>query len=417
MAEMPWRGQFRRKREAEVLLRQRRHNSALLPSKASSSLPVSRSTSHLLRRNPQHIPKAERDGICHPFWEDIPRQTERALQEGKQLWDRLAMTAATSASQEMLKYPLENQGKVPPGRKPKYPLEAACRMEEREGERSGSAQSAGQSAPRRSTGALSSWAVDIQAVRPPEAAGLFDVHPADPAGWCEVSAEQQWQQALFPRWHLPLKIGAVLAAVTFVYTVLRDVLYPFLSRKENACYKIPVLVVNKVLPVVSITLLALVYLPGLLAAAFQLRFGTKYKRFPPWLDRWMCSRKQFGLLSFLLAAMHACYSLCYPMRRSYRYKLLSWAFQQVKEKKESAWIEEDVWRMEIYVSVGILGLALLALLAITSIPSVSHSLTWREFHCVQVAVCVTADVTRPSLWDCVSAAKASRGWEPQAWRN
>ncbi|NXP70065.1 STEA1 Metalloreductase, partial [Ramphastos sulfuratus] len=212
---------------------------------------------------------------------------------------------------------------------------------------------------------------------------LFDIHQADPFGGCEVSAEQQCQQALFPRWHLPLKTGAVLAAVTFVYTALRDVLYPFLSRKENACYKIPILVVNKVLPVVSITLLALVYLPGVLAAAFQLHFGTKYKRFPPWLDRWMCSRKQFGLLSFLLAAMHACYSLCYPMRRSYRYKLMNWAFQQVKEKKESAWIEEDVWRMEIYVSVGILGLALLALLAITSIPSVSHSLTWREFHCIQ----------------------------------
>ncbi|KAM6276633.1 STEAP1 protein isoform 3-T3 [Spheniscus humboldti] len=128
---------------------------------------------------------------------------------------------------------------------------------------------------------------------------------------------------------------------------------------------------------------ALVYLPGILAAGFQLYFGTKYKRFPQWLDRWMLSRKQFGLLSFFFATMHACYSLCYPMRRSYRYKLLNWAFQQVKQKKENAWIEHDVWRMEIYVSLGILGLALLALLAITSIPSVSHSLTWREFRYIQ----------------------------------
>ncbi|XP_048162221.1 metalloreductase STEAP1 isoform X3 [Corvus hawaiiensis] len=128
---------------------------------------------------------------------------------------------------------------------------------------------------------------------------------------------------------------------------------------------------------------ALVYLPGILAAGFQLYFGTKYKRFPQWLDRWMLSRKQFGLLSFFFATLHACYSLCYPMRRSYRYKLLNWAFQQVKQKKENAWIEHDVWRMEIYVSLGILGLALLALLAITSIPSVSHSLTWREFHYIQ----------------------------------
>lgn len=61
-------------------------------------------------------------------------------------------------------------------------------------------------------------------------------------------------------------------------------------------------------------------------------------------------------------------------------------FWQVKQKKENAWIEHDVWRMEIYVSLGILGLALLALLAITSIPSVSLSLTWREFHYIQVCM-------------------------------
>lgn len=70
-------------------------------------------------------------------------------------------------------------------------------------------------------------------------------------------------------------------------------------------------------------------------------------------------------------------------------------FWQVKQKKENAWIEHDVWRMEIYVSLGILGLALLALLAITSIPSVSHSLTWREFHCIQVCMNVITAVVSP----------------------
>lgn len=63
---------------------------------------------------------------------------------------------------------------------------------------------------------------------------------------------------------------------------------------------------------------------------------------------------------------------------------LSVIFPQVQKKKENAWIEHDVWRMEIYVSLGILALALLAVLAVTSIPSVSYSLTWREFHYIQV---------------------------------
>nr|XP_014352022.1 PREDICTED: metalloreductase STEAP1-like [Latimeria chalumnae] len=162
-----------------------------------------------------------------------------------------------------------------------------------------------------------------------------------------------------------------------------DVLHPFLTANKNYFYKIPILVMNKVLPDVALTLLALVYLPGSFAAVFQLYYHTKYKRFPCWLNRWMLMRKQLGLLSFFYAMLHALYSLCYPMRRSYRYKLLNWAFQQVKVNKENSWIEDDVWRMEIYISVGILGLATLAILAITSVPSISNSLNWREFHFVQ----------------------------------
>ncbi|OPJ81799.1 metalloreductase STEAP1 isoform A [Patagioenas fasciata monilis] len=274
-----------------------------------------------------------------------------------------------------------------PGREAEAALPAAegvSAMEKREGDNHAIDQSAGQSiVPRRTTGNLSNSNVDMQVTNPSEAAALFTLHQAHHFGEFEHSSEQHCKEDLFPKWHLPMKIASVISLLTFIYTSMRDVIYPFIYRKENVFYKIPILVINKVLPVVSITLLALVYLPGILAAGFQLYFGTKYKRFPQWLDRWMLSRKQFGLLSFFFAAMHACYSLCYPMRRSYRYKLLNWAFQQVKQKKENAWIEHDVWRMEIYVSLGILGLALLALLAITSIPSVSLSLTWREFHYIQ----------------------------------
>lgn len=40
--------------------------------------------------------------------------------------------------------------------------------------------------------------------------------------------------------------------------------------------------------------------------------------------------------------------------------------------------------MEIYISLGILGLGILALVAISSLPSVMDTLNWREFQCVQV---------------------------------
>lgn len=40
--------------------------------------------------------------------------------------------------------------------------------------------------------------------------------------------------------------------------------------------------------------------------------------------------------------------------------------------------------MEIYISLGILGLGILALVAVSSLPSVMNTLNWREFQCVQV---------------------------------
>ncbi|XP_055737335.1 STEAP family member 1B-like isoform X3 [Salvelinus fontinalis] len=191
------------------------------------------------------------------------------------------------------------------------------------------------------------------------------------------------EMPLFPQWHLPLKLMAILMALTFLYTFLRDVLQPFVSQSRSDFYKIPILVMNKTLPWTAISLLALVYLPGLLAALLQLYRGTKYSSFPGWLERWMSMRKQLGLLAFFLAALHAIYSLCYPMRRSYRYKLLNWAYQQVQQNQEDSWVADDVWRMEIYVSLGIMGLGLLALLAISSLPSISDTLNWREFTWMQ----------------------------------
>ncbi|XP_074048957.1 STEAP1 protein isoform X2 [Macrotis lagotis] len=224
---------------------------------------------------------------------------------------------------------------------------------------------------------------DSREISPPKRPSLFHLHQMTDFDGFECPADLKHRQELFPRWQLPVKMAAIMALITFLYTCLRDVIHPLVMTRAYFFYKIPILVINKVLPVVSITLLALVYLPGIIAAAFQLHNGTKYRRFPDWLDKWMLARKQFGLLSFFFASMHALYSLSYPMRRSYQYKLLDWTYEQVQQKKEDSWVEHDVWRMEIYVSLGIVGLALLALLAVTSIPSVSNSLTWREFHYIQ----------------------------------
>ncbi|XP_076147290.1 metalloreductase STEAP2-like [Alosa pseudoharengus] len=188
---------------------------------------------------------------------------------------------------------------------------------------------------------------------------------------------------LFPAWRGPVLAAVALSIFFFAYSFVRDIIHPYVHGGQSLFYKIPVEVVNHTVPAVAITLLALVYLAGQLAAAHQLGYGTKYRRFPPWLDEWLGYRKQLGLLSFFFAGVHTLYSLCLPLRKSERYLLMNMAYQQVHANIESSWNEEEVWRVEMYLSFGIMSLGLLSLLAVTSIPSVSSALNWREFSFIQ----------------------------------
>lgn len=134
---------------------------------------------------------------------------------------------------------------------------------------------------------------------------------------------------LFSDWKGPVLTAIALSIFFFAYSFIRDIIHPYVKNRQSFFYKIPLEMVNRTLPVVAITLLALVYLAGQLAAAYQLFYGTKFRRFPCWLQGWLQSRKQLGLLSFFYACIHVLYSLCLPMRRSERYLLLNMAYQQV----------------------------------------------------------------------------------------
>ena len=134
---------------------------------------------------------------------------------------------------------------------------------------------------------------------------------------------------LFPAWKGPVLTAVSLSIFFFAYSFVRDIVYPYVKSKQSYFYKIPMEIVNRTLPTVAITMLALVYLGGEIAAVHQLYYRTKYRRFPHWLEGWLQSRKQLGLLSFFLGCVHVLYSLCLPMRRSERYLLLNMAYQQV----------------------------------------------------------------------------------------
>lgn len=209
---------------------------------------------------------------------------------------------------------------------------------------------------------------------------------------------------LFPSWRIPVLCTLFLFIFFYLYNFVRDVLQPYITAGKSVFYKMPIETVNVTLPSVALVMFSLVYLPGLFAAFLQLWWGTKYNRFPNWLDQWLTRRKQFGLCSFLCAVLHAIYSLCLPMRKSARYKLLNMAFKQVKSGVEDSWVDEEVWRMELYLSVGIMALGLLSLLAVTSLPSVANTVNWREFSFVQstLGYCALSMATLHTLlfgWD------------------
>ncbi|XP_029307870.1 metalloreductase STEAP4 [Cottoperca gobio] len=188
---------------------------------------------------------------------------------------------------------------------------------------------------------------------------------------------------LFPEWRLPLRVAIGLTAFFFFYVVITDVVYAYVVQGKDNSFRIMVSLANKVCPIVSLIMLSLCYLPGVIAAFLQLYRGTKYRRFPDWLDRWMLCRKQLGLIALGFAFLHVLYTLVIPIRYYVRFKISEGTISQIRENRTSVFDSTTAWRADSYYSMGILGFGLYILLGISSLPSVTNALSWREFNFIQ----------------------------------
>ncbi|XP_059908989.1 metalloreductase STEAP4-like [Gadus macrocephalus] len=190
---------------------------------------------------------------------------------------------------------------------------------------------------------------------------------------------------LFPEWRLPLCITTGLTAFFFFYLLIRDIIYAYVEQDKDISFRIMVSLANKVFPIVSLIMLSLCYLPGVMAAILQLYRGTKYSRFPDWLDRWMLCRKQLGLLALALAFLHVLYTFIIPIRYAVRHKLISTVVDEMKDNKSTPFYFDntEAWATDSFFVLGIMGFFLYFLLGLTSLPSVGGSLSWREFTFVQ----------------------------------
>lgn len=208
--------------------------------------------------------------------------------------------------------------------------------------------------------------------------------PLDQGSLLAAGELENYALHLFPMWRLPFFIAAGLSAFFFFYCLITDVIYTYVKERTDYSFLIAVSIPNRVFPIVALILLALVYLPGIIAAFLQLYRGTKYRRFPDWLDRWMLCRKQLGLIALGYAFLHAIYTLIIPIRVYVRWWHNNYLISEIRENKTYEALDTTLaWYTDVYMSLGILGFGLFILLGITSLPSVSNTVNWREFRFVQ----------------------------------
>uniref|UniRef100_A0A8C6DR15 STEAP4 metalloreductase n=1 Tax=Moschus moschiferus TaxID=68415 RepID=A0A8C6DR15_MOSMO len=207
--------------------------------------------------------------------------------------------------------------------------------------------------------------------------------PLDKGSLVAANEIENYPLQLFPMWKFPFYLSAVLCVFFFFYCVIRDVIYPYVYEKRDRTFRLPISIPNRVFPIAALTLLALVYLPGVIAAILQLYRGTKYCRFPDWLDHWMLCRKQLGLIALGFAFLHVLYTLVIPIRYYVRWTWNNRTVTQAITKKENPFSTTTSWLSDSYIALGMLGFFLFVLLGITSLPSVSNTVNWREFRFVQ----------------------------------
>jgi len=195
--------------------------------------------------------------------------------------------------------------------------------------------------------------------------------------------------ALFPEWKHPFLISTIIWILFFLLTFARSHFceQDELSWTSRNMKEIFSRYINKTCDSHALTLLAACYLPGTVAAYIQLARGTKYSEFPAWLDRWLKMRKQFGIFMLFSASIHACFQLL-QFNPSWHYSLdiptpegTSWDWNNtitITGPSVPMDIKDNIW-----VGAGVIAYFAAAVLGVTSLPSVSSSLSWREFRMIQ----------------------------------
>lgn len=180
----------------------------------------------------------------------------------------------------------------------------------------------------------------------------------------------------FPEWGTAIGITIIMFLLMWLYNYLWIFWYMELKNIEE---DLPLYISNRLIAWGMFWLLALTYLPGPIAAFIQLFRGTKYRRFPKWLDKWMRSRKQLGLITLWLAGIHACTS-CLTLGSGETVHML----KHTIIPNTTIIINQHLGlKHQVSLLFAVLAFALMVILGITSFPSVNNRMSWKEWQFVQ----------------------------------
>ncbi len=187
---------------------------------------------------------------------------------------------------------------------------------------------------------------------------------------------------LFPGWGWPTLFTAGLLVIELFYLGL--VMYILVDRYDVT--QIPTYMMYKAFGMMSVNLLAFCYLPGILAAFAQIYYGTKHKRFQPWLDAWLKGRKQLGIYALLFGFMHMVTVMSCMNADYFDYLFQRSSVTIPVNATEDIEILTDT-KMNLHgegcIISGLVALCAMGIVGLTSIPPVGALLSWKEWRFIQ----------------------------------
>ncbi|XP_071078489.1 metalloreductase STEAP4-like [Haliotis cracherodii] len=205
--------------------------------------------------------------------------------------------------------------------------------------------------------------------------------PVDFGGLTSSRRIEAYVTRLFPEWKMPVLVTSAIFGIWCLYAI-----YLCFIRHTYSYDQLFLKVLNKPISATGITLMTLTYMPGCFAAFMQMAYGTKHKPFPKWMDAWLKSRKQLGVLCFILILAHVLMSVILITPANFSSWFHSTAITIPANLTHDLHLPMKtvmIWKGEAACLAGIMAFILLCLLATTTLPSVSDSLNWREWRFVQ----------------------------------